>query len=318
MHNSNNSISFSRLWRENPPLALCYQTKAQAVPLIQVAHRVEPRLQEGPTHWKKPLKFAISIGLYCFTLLLILRFLQHGSERQQRRVRWISWGVAALFLVEVVAIFGQAARGRVSHFNNETPEDSLIFGLMGAAVMGLFVLHLILTWLIIKQRSDETVIGSGLRTGLFVSLIGMAMAYPMVTPTTDNIATFQRGEQPARIGAHTVGALDSGPGLPVTGWSTEGGDLRIAHFVGLHGMQILPLFAFWQRRRHGNHKGARTSVRLAALGYTLFALALRGQALLAPDLFTLGSLVIALAACALALLWPTLTRPVIYRNATAA
>jgi hypothetical protein len=89
-------------------------------------------------------------------------------------------------------------------------------------------------------------------------------------------------------GAHTVGAPDGGRGLPGTGWSTTHGDLRVAHFVGLHAMQVLPLLTLGIRRiRRGQDTQARSTVVLAvsyaALFGVMLAQAVRGNSVAAPD-----------------------------------
>ena len=112
---------------------------------------------------------------------------------------------------------------------------------------------------------------------------------------------------PYANGGHTVGAPDGGPGLPGTGWSAEHGDLRIAHFIGLHGMQVLP-FLGWLAARHRYLTSVQTRFAfIAAASYTALTLilwwqALRGQSIVAPDAATLAALAIWLAGTGLGVL----------------
>ncbi|MFD0819784.1 hypothetical protein ACFQ0D_16060 [Micromonospora zhanjiangensis] len=97
-------------------------------------------------------------------------------------------------------------------------------------------------------------------------------------------------------GAHSVGVPDGGAGLPLVGWSTTGGDLRIGHFVGLHALQALPLLAILLNRlraRLDEYTRARLVVVAGAAYGVLTVLltwqALRGQPLLRPDTGTLAA-----------------------------
>jgi hypothetical protein len=119
----------------------------------------------------------------------------------------------------------------------------------------------------------------------------------MTRPTAVQLAEARASGRIAVAGAHTVGAPDGGPGVPGTGWSRQHGDLRVAHFLGLHAMQALPLLAVAVRRRHLAAARSSRLVVSAAASYTLLFLlllwqALRGQSIVDPD----GTTLLALAA----------------------
>ncbi len=45
--------------------------------------------------------------------------------------------------------------------------------------------------------------------------------------------------------SHTVGSADGGEGLFFVNWSRQHGDLRAAHFFGMHALQILPVIGYY-------------------------------------------------------------------------
>ncbi|GAA2394166.1 hypothetical protein [Dactylosporangium salmoneum] len=255
---------------------------------------VDHRTVNGAPVWLKPLKFAVSFALYGATLAWMLRLVRRG--------RWIAWWsatVAALATVaEVGAIVSQAARGRASHFNVATPYDTEVYNVMGALAMVIWLSTFLLAVVVSVQRLADRPTLWAMRLGMFVSLGGMLVGVMMAQPTAAQQRLADAGGVLTVSGAHAVGAPDDGPSMPVTGWAATGGDLRIAHFVGIHALQALPLLAWLLTllaRRFPRLADQAVRVRLVvlgALGYAgLVALlvwqARRGQPLLHPDTRTL-------------------------------
>jgi hypothetical protein len=157
------------------------------------------------------------------------------------------------------------------------------------------------------ERIPDRAFAWSLRLGLLISLVGMAAGFFMVRPTPEQRATMATNHGPRIVGAHSVGVADGGPGLPVVGWSTVGGDLRVAHFFGLHAMQVLPFFAWFVARRSKSFARFKEIHRLAlvlTVGFAYLGLvllltwqALRGQSVIHPDVQTLtvGVVLFALA-----------------------
>lgn len=254
---------------------------------------VDPRTLDGAPLWLKPAKFAVSLGLYAITLAWMLRHLTAWP----RVARAAAAMTATTFIIEMVLIAGQAARGESSHFNVTSILNGAVYSVMGLAIGLQTLASAVVTWALFRQPFADRALGWALRLGMFITVLGASTGGLMTQPTRAQLAQVQTTGVMTRAGQHSVGGEDGGPGLPGTGWSLEHGDLRVPHFLGLHAMQVLPLMALWLGRRRGRGELAALADRrlsndtrvivTAAASYAaifgiLLAQALIGQSVAAP------------------------------------
>jgi hypothetical protein len=277
----------ARLWSASAPLTATGLLMLAALAASLLAMLADPRTITGAPAWLKPAKFAISIAIYSLTLAWVFTHL--SAWPRMRRI--VGWTAAAVFVLEVAIIDLQAWRGTTSHFNVGTPLDASLFAVMGSAIVVQTLTSIAVAVALWRHRFTDPALGWALRLGMTLTIVGATVGGMMTRPTTAQLDEARATGRIALAGAHTVGAPDGGPGLPGTGWSTQHGDLRIAHFVGLHALQTLPLVALLlPRRRVDDRRRARVVVVAGASHAALFALllwqALRGQSILAPDAAT--------------------------------
>lgn len=278
--------------RAHRPLFLLAAAMAVTSVVALVGLLLDDRVITGLPLWDKPLKFAISVGIYSLTFGWLI-----GQLRRGRRIAWWAGTIAAVFLaVEMVAIVGQALRNTTSHFNVSTPFDEAVFNAMAGSIVAVWIATLVISVVLFANPGPDPARNLAIRAGAVISVVGMALGLLMTIPSAAQIQADN-----GILGAHTVGLTDGGPGLPLLGWSTVGGDLRIPHFVGMHALQLLPLLLIVLEvlsRRFGVLADVAVRARLmwlATAGYAaIVALltwqALRGQSIVRPDALTLLAL----------------------------
>jgi hypothetical protein len=273
-----------KLWRTDARLTAVGLLMIGLLAASGLALIVDPREILGAPAWMKPAKFAASIAIYTLTLAWVFTHLPDWPRTR----RIVSWVTTVTLLLEIAIIDAQAWRGTTSHFNVGTLVDGVLFSLMGLAIVVQTFAAIAVAASLWRQHFEDRAIGWALRLGITVTIVGAMTGGLMTQPTRAQLDVARAGGRVTVVGAHTVGALDGGPGLPVTGWSRAHGDLRVAHFLGLHALQLLPLTAFifarrgWPQRRRVRMVWA-TSASYASLFALLLWQALRGQSILSPD-----------------------------------
>jgi len=283
--------ALARLWQASPPLTAAGVLLLVAAGASAVGLLVDARTITGAPAWLKPLKFAVSTAVYSFTLAWVFTYL---PDRPRVR-RAVGWTTAIVFALEVAIIDVQAWRGTTSHFNGATVLDRTLYTVMGTAIIVQTAVSVAAAVALWRQRFTDRSLGWGLRFGMTLTIVGALTGGLMTRPTSAQLADLRAGGQLTQIGAHTVGGPDGGPGIPVSGWSREHGDLRVPHFLGLHALQALALVAVGLRRWRRPATARSKAMLAAAASYAaLFAVllwqALRGQSLVAPDTTALAAL----------------------------
>ena len=227
--------------------------------------QLDGRMILGRNVWTKPWKFATSIAVFTATIGWLLPSLSLG-ERLSRRVSYL---IGTSMLIEIALISGQAARGVRSHFNGSTLFDTALSLVMVLTITVSTLTVAYVLWQLVRTRpSLSPPYHWGIRLGMLVFVVASFEGYLMIAN-----------------GAHSVGTAPSAPGLPLLNWKLTGGDLRIAHFVGLHGLQVLPLVGYVAARwNRVSERGALGLVGGASALYGLLLGALFGIAMLGHPL----------------------------------
>ena len=177
----------------------------------------------------------------------------------------IVWTLIGTGSFEIAYITLQAGLGQASHYNETDALHAALYVLMGIGALTLSATQPALAWQL--HRHGDRTLAPAYRLSV---LLGLVLTFVLGA----GVGMLLSNMQPP-----------TGPGLPLFGWSTIAGDLRSAHFIGIHAEQVLPVLgAVIVALRL---PAARTWIVLATLawiGLFAFALvrALAGQPFITP------------------------------------
>ena len=220
---------------------------------------LDDRLLRGANVWIKPMKFSFSIAVLALTTAWFIGHLP-VAQRGGRAVRRIVWLLIGTGSFELAYITLQAGLGQASHYNVADAWHGAMYTLMGIGAIGLTATQPMLAWQL--HRHPDPSRPAAYRHAV---LLGLTLTFVFGA----GVGSLLGGMQPPSGGAT----------LPILGWSLGGGDLRPAHFVGIHAGQLLPFVGFMAARHLQNAAHARAVLWTSAFAYAALFAALVGWGL---------------------------------------
>lgn len=207
--------------------------------------------------WYKPFKFAFSTFLFAWAMAWYCYYLPSFN------IQLFNWTVIILLGFEIIYIAIQAGRGQLSHYNLSTPVYAAMYSMMAlaATVVTIYTAYVGFLFFTNSFPTLPHYYVWAIRLGILIFVVFSFEGFVMGSKLT-----------------HTIGGADGDAGIPVLNWSTKFGDPRIAHFIGMHALQVLPIVSFYLL------KNTKATVVVSML-YLLLAVFTLIQALQGKPLF---------------------------------
>jgi hypothetical protein len=192
--------------------------------------------------WYKPFKFAFSTFLFAWAMAWYCSYLPNFN------ITIFNWAIIVLLGFEIIYIAIQAGRGQLSHYNQTSAFYSFLYGCMALAATLVTIYTAYVGILFFTNDFPElpNYYLWSIRLAIFIFVIFSFEGFVMGSRLT-----------------HTIGGPDGEAGIPVLNWSTKYGDPRIAHFIGMHALQVIPIVSFYLL------KNTKATVILALLYFAL-------------------------------------------------
>jgi hypothetical protein len=179
----------------------------------------------GVNAWYKPFKFALSTMFYAWAMAWFCFYLPPTFN-----VKLFNWVVIILLGFEIVYIAFQAGKGQLSHYNISTAVYATLYSLMAiaATIVTLYTAYVGVLFCKNAFPNLPTYYVWSIRIGIFLFVVFALEGFVMGSRMT-----------------HTIGGPDGNHGIPILNWSKKFGDPRVAHFIGMHALQVIPFLSFY-------------------------------------------------------------------------